>query len=154
VTSSTFTPTITPLLHPLRESFRPLLLLALNACGITTWTTVLNLETLVPNLQELYLAVNKLEDISAFPPLCKLIHPRCSHLIPLLASSQYPNLRILDLSSCGLSTWSSVAIAVGSLTLLEELILDSNPLPELEPAAENQFVNLHRLSLSGTRFLF
>jgi hypothetical protein len=52
-----------------RESFHPLLLLALNACGITTWSTLLTLDTFAPNLQELYLAANNFENIETFAPL-------------------------------------------------------------------------------------
>jgi tubulin-specific chaperone E len=43
-----------------------------------------------------------------------------------------------------------MSAALGPLALLEELLLDSNPISEISPAPENHFVSLRRLSLSGT----
>lgn len=95
------------------------------------------------------MAGNKLEDIGSFPSFGKSKSLQIIFDI-VLVTTQFPNLRILDLSSCGISSWSSVSSALGSLPLLEELLLDSNPILELSHAPENHFVSLRRLSLSGT----
>lgn len=66
-------------------------------------------------------------------------------------SSQFPNLRILDLSSCGLTSWRDINASLGSLPNLEELMLDDNPIEVVEPQEEGMFVSLRRFSLSSTK---
>lgn len=61
----------------------------------------------------------------------------------------FPTLRLLDVSGCGLDEWSQVA-AFGRLPVLQELLLDGNPIGEVLPPAEGEFAHLHRFSLSST----
>jgi len=62
----------------------------------------------------------------------------------------FASLRLLDISACGLDEWSQVAV-FGKLPRLQELILDSNPLPQvLAPTDDNTFRTLYRFSLAST----
>ena len=66
--------------------------------------------------------------------------------------SGFETLRLLDLSNCGLNEWSQVAF-FGELPSLQELILDNNPLPEVQPpVSDSAFPRLHRFSLSSTKY--
>lgn len=72
---------------------------------------------------------------------------------PLLKVSDFETLRLLDLSNCGLDEWSQVAF-FGDLPSLQELILDNNPLPEVQPpVSDSAFPRLHRFSLSSTKYV-
>ncbi len=62
----------------------------------------------------------------------------------------FAQLRLLDVSGCGLDEWSQVA-AFRALPALQELLLDSNPLCEvLLPLGDGDFAQLCRFSLSST----
>ncbi len=62
----------------------------------------------------------------------------------------FVQLRLLDISGCGLDEWSQVA-AFRSLPALQELLLDGNPLSEvLPPSGDGDFAHLCRFSLSST----
>jgi Leucine-rich repeat (LRR) protein len=61
----------------------------------------------------------------------------------------FDNLRLLDISNCGLSDWTQV-MAFGRLVFLEQLILDNNRLSAVLKCPENIFQYIERLSLSFT----
>lgn len=65
--------------------------------------------------------------------------------------SGFAQLRVLDISGCGLEEWSQVA-AFRRLPALQELLLDGNPLLSevLPPAEDGDFAQLQRFSLSST----
>jgi hypothetical protein len=117
-----------------REHLLSVQLIALNLCGIKSWTTVKSLHEMLPLVSELYLAANKLEDISS------------------LSSSYFPHVTIIDLSSCGIPSWRDIMDACGDLKSLEALVLDCNPFEEIRENEEGKFQNLSRLSLATTRF--
>jgi len=64
------------------------------------------------------------------------------------------NLRVLDLTGCGIDEWARVQ-ALGRLPRLQELLLDDNPLTRVfAPANTSEqvhFAQLKRLSLSSTK---
>jgi hypothetical protein len=141
------------------ESLRSLKVLALNNCDIKSWKSIQLLEPFLTSIEELYLALN---DFSNLP------NPDNDSDMELI--SGFPTLRLLDLSECRISSWYQILV-FQKLPNLQELILDSNPIPNILPryttfpsieTAENenvfninekndiQFPCLQRLSLSST----
>eukprot|EP00605_Chrysophyceae_sp_TOSAG23-4_P002946 GSChrysophyteH1.ASY1.ANO1.3244.1 assembled CDS len=120
---------------PTKPCFGNLSVLALNACGVTTWSSVLLLASHAPSLGELYLSANQIGDIPGAG-----------------AEDCFGDLRVLDISGCGVFTWLQV-LYFGKLPCLEELMLDGNPLKEItsKPADSEWFSSLTRLSISSTK---
>ena len=117
-----------------REHFQNVKLMALNLCGIHSWSTVKALHTILPKISEIYLAVNSMgRDI--FP----------------LSSAHFPHVTTMDLSSCGIMSWQAVADACGELLSLKALVLDCNSIDSVLVNEEGKFAKLSRLSLASSR---
>jgi Leucine-rich repeat (LRR) protein len=137
--------------------------LALNGCGIRSWTTLQHLHNFLPNLQELYLSNNDLSDLPGADENGQVSAVFVSGEFSLLPSApsfllgspvslppkEFPKLRILDVSFCQISDWSQLQ-AFGRLPALKELVLDGNPLSSLPAPAPDTFLELQRLSLGST----
>ena len=54
--------------------------------------------------------------------------------------SGFPTLRLMDLSGCKIDDWSQV-LSLGRIKNLEELILDSNPIPSVLPCPNSNSLN-------------
>lgn len=99
--------------------------LNLNNCGIQSFATVEVLAKALPNLQELCIANNKLADIGEIFSKHEehdmrrnyKIHPRF----------YFKNLKLLDLSHCGITSWNEQVLPLRALPL-EHLILNKNPI--------------------------
>lgn len=116
--------------------FDSLRVLALNGCGLRSWKEVVLLESRLPKVEELYLAANNFADLAR----------------PSIAEPQFQQLKILDIASCNIESWEQV-LSFASWPLLEEIVLDGNPLPGALPCPESQFLSLRRISASSTRFV-
>lgn len=135
-------PLTSSIVDDLREarSLQHLHILALNRNGLRTWNDVLALESLLPQLQELYLAQNDLRDI---PCDGRITNRQC-----------FMNLSVLDISHCGIVSWSQV-LYFSSLPKLADLQLDGNSIDSVEMTTDESdgpascFENLQRLSLSS-----
>jgi Leucine-rich repeat (LRR) protein len=164
------------LLASTRGCFGSLRVLALNFCGLTSFSSLVALESELPLVEELYVAANQFADISplgndgSFFVFTKVdCHHSINYLHPSIymftfnsafvfniahtssAPTLFPSLRILDLSSCGLTSWIDICSSLGLLPNLQELLLDSNPIETLAPQVEGQFAQLKRISLSSTK---
>lgn len=123
-------------------------MLALNGCGLKSWAEVVLLEPFLPQLQELYLAANDFSGISTEPSDLESVFQ-----MELSAEQvQFTNLRILDVAACKLTSWEQVLLWK-ELPVLEELILDGNPIVSVSYRRGHAFQFLKRTSLSSTRFL-
>jgi len=136
------TPAIVASLEP--DVFRNLHVLALNGCGIKSWDGFILLEPLLSGLEELYLSGNAMDDI----PSAGALVDESSGVVRSRPS--FPNLRILDLSGCGIADWQCV-LTFGELPLLQDLRVDDNPISLVLPCPEHNFTQLARLSMSSTR---
>lgn len=147
-----------------QTSFTNLRVLALNACNIHSWHEVRLLESLMPNIEELYLACNTLKDIPSLTtalsqtsePLNDDSTPTTNTATSACPVQGFPNLRILDLSSCSIDSWPQI-LSLHNIPNLQELILDGNPLAKVlhspsPPTLEENpsFPKLQRISLSST----
>lgn len=153
-------------------SFAGLRTLALNSCNITSWTQVQLLEPHLMNIEELYLSANCLTDLpkaseqtdsgvftgvveaatsEADAGECGCCPPRevVTPLPPIAEEGTWKKLRILDMSGCAIDEWSQVAF-FSRLPALQELVVDSNPLPAVGRREEESFASLQRISISNT----
>lgn len=172
------------------RSLNSLRVLALNNCGLSSWSEVQLLEQLLPVVEELYLSDNAISSdlprrreeaarlaaigalpeapsdnnnssssspsMAPLPPSCDSTSTTSSSMIGSTVRG-FEHLTLLDLTRCGLDEWSQV-LFFSRLPSLLALILDGNPLSEIEPvsateAAEGSgsFQNLQRISLSSTQ---
>ena len=144
-----------------RGCFSALRVLAINACGLRSFSSLVTLERALPLLEELYASANTLTDMSPVGAsvsslyMCACVNQSmcCWKLLLLVATdpSQFPRLRVLAMSSCGLTSWSQICTSLGALPSLQELLLDCNAIEQLQPQQPEQFCQLRRLSLSSTR---
>eukprot|EP00520_Triparma_pacifica_P017840 CAMPEP_0118652108 /NCGR_PEP_ID=MMETSP0785-20121206/11140_1 /TAXON_ID=91992 /ORGANISM="Bolidomonas pacifica, Strain CCMP 1866" /LENGTH=589 /DNA_ID=CAMNT_0006544599 /DNA_START=78 /DNA_END=1845 /DNA_ORIENTATION=+ len=111
--------------------------LVINKTGIKGWNAVEALGAVFPNLTELYCADNDLADVDIVAPLPTGI-------------TGFSNLKLLDLSSCGLTSWSQVK-TFGNMKGLETLIVNENDIQETEECEEGTFENLKALQISKTK---
>ena len=131
--------------------FANLKVLALNGCNITSWAQVQSLEPILPNLEELYLANNKLSDLPRDEAEQTYRDATGKDTEPLPSPVKgFPNLRVLDVAFCELDEWSEVQ-AFGNLPSLQELILDGNPLVRVLEHTPETFTHLFRMSLASTK---
>ncbi len=146
------TPSVTAALPNL--CFEGLRTLALNACGITSWSSIQLLGPLLPCLEELYLSANCLSDLpQAEKEDTVFAMPSSSSS---LAASTYvapegtwTDLRVLDVSGCGIESWSQMYY-FAQLPSLQEVLLDGNPLDTVSLCPVDGFKCLTRISISST----
>ena len=148
------TPEVLERLPPL--SFQGIRVLALNACNISSWSSIQSLEPLLPGVEELYLSSNSLTDLpradaeAAYAAATGTVFSSSEHHLGQLVKG-FAHLRILDISGCALDEWSQV-LSYAQLQSLAELLLDGNPLPSILPLKEGQgFSKLQRLSVSSSK---
>lgn len=143
------------------DCFQNIRVLALNACGITSWLQVCLLSKYATNVEELYLTSNDLSDlqrycgddvdaapVSVFSGLAVKdassagagVGGEDSEVSPVLA--QLPQLTVLDISHCKISSWAQVQFLLrgpadcsSATPALTDLLLDANPLPSIAPCA-------------------
>jgi tubulin-specific chaperone E len=114
------------------DSMRGLKVLALNSCNIKSWTSLQLLEPFLPSIEELYLALNDFSDLPKPEELSELME-HTSETAPATAHSTvsgFPNLRLLDFTSCKIDSWHQL-LHFSKLPRLEELILDGNPISSI-----------------------
>ena len=155
-----------PSLNP--TSFANIRTLAINSCGITSWSDIQALETFLPNIEELYIAYNTLGDVpdnfsaDVTASVFNLSISSSSSSSSLSTASSgcstdntsvrgFANLRVLDISSCKLERWTQV-LSFKSLPKLQELVLDGNDIPNIGPSSSPEsFSRLQRLSITRTK---
>jgi hypothetical protein len=103
------------------ESLRGLKVLALNSCDIKSWNSIQLLEPFLTSIEELYLALNDFSEL-----------PRTDNDSEMKLVSGFSTLRLLDLSECRICSWYQI-LAFQKISNLQELILDSNPIPNIMP---------------------
>jgi hypothetical protein len=143
-------------------SFMNLRTLALNACNIHAWAEVQTMEPYLKNIEELYLSANSLTDLyreedakkadEAAGVIFTSAATAAAAAASVVAENTWQNLRILDISGCGLEEWSQVAYFRG-LPALQELLIDGNPVPRVQPQGQERqggFASLQRMSISHT----
>jgi tubulin-specific chaperone E len=116
------------------DSMRGLKIVALNSCNIKSWTSLQLLGPFLPSIEELYLALNDFSDLPKPEELSELIE-HTSETAPATAHSTvsgFPNLRLLDFTSCNIDSWHQL-LHFAKLPRLEELILDGNPISSILP---------------------
>lgn len=129
--------------------FKGLRVLALNNCCIKSWSMIQLLEPFLPSIEELFLACNKLDDLpkasieAEYEAATGLKSTQEEYITGFL------NLRLLDVSSCGLNEWSQ-CLSFGNLSNLQDLLLDGNPLPSITVCPYGLFTSLQRLSCSSS----
>jgi tubulin-specific chaperone E len=118
---------------PLAVQHTQLLRLNVRSCKISSFATILKLDGLFPQLQELCAAENDVSDLSNFQSIS------CLH-----------SLRNLDMSDCHLTSWQDQINKFSGLQMLETLVLDVNPIPKIIITHENDsFHSLKSLSVIG-----
>lgn len=108
--------------------------LNLNSCSIGTFQTVQWIGKAMPNLESLCVAFSDFSDIESFDV------------------EGLQNLKLLDCSSCQLSSWDKQVYKFASLPLLEHLSLDDNPIPYITMSKKRNadFPSLFYLQIAGT----
>lgn len=124
-------------------------MLALNACNITSWSSIAILDPLLPFLEELYLAGNCLPDLPCAEAAAAYEAATGEPAVVAEPLNGFETLRLLDISSCRLEEWSQVE-AFGRFPNLKELLLDGNPLRQVLPVKKDQFCALQRISISSS----
>jgi hypothetical protein len=119
--------------------FESLRVLALNGCSLRSWNEVVQLETCLPNVEELYLAANNLSDVGISGA-----EGRVS-----ASTESFKKLRILDVAACQIGSWEQL-ITLSACPMLEEIVLDGNPIASVLPCAPGHFPTLRRISASST----
>jgi len=152
--------------------FRGIKVLALNACNISSWAGIQALESFLPSIEELYLSSNSLPDLpraiadaefadatgvfsatvaaAVTASVESVVGPLSERGEPPPHVTGFHNLRVLDVSGCGLDEWSQV-LSFGVLPSLQEILLDSNPLKEVIPAPAGMFQRLQRIAVSSSK---
>jgi tubulin-specific chaperone E len=126
------------------NAFASLRVLALNGCEIKSWDGFILLEPLLRGIEELYLSGNVMND---FPAANAVVDEVTG---AVRRRPNFPNLRILDLSGCGITDWQCV-LTFGELPLLQDLRVDDNPISLVSACPVNNFPQLARISMSSTR---
>jgi Leucine-rich repeat (LRR) protein len=150
----------------------------LNATGISSWSSVQLLEQYLPAIEELYLTDNDLWDMpyidveSMNNDVNGAVSTSKSFISGFTKSSDtfqkinlifvisiyclfhifkgFKSLRILDISSCKIDEWGKIR-SLGKLPVLQQLLLDDNPITIIPPNTKDCFVQLSRVSLSSTK---
>ena len=121
--------------------------LNINNVSIKSFSTILKLQHLCPNLEELCVAYSDLSDIRSV-----LGNENDSDGNNVPAIEGFQCLRLLDCSSCNLSDWATQIRTFRKMPNLETLIMDDNPIPFIQmskEASETEFTNLTNLQIGG-----
>jgi tubulin-specific chaperone E len=128
-------------LPPALPSLDKLQILNLHSCSIDTFRTIQLIGTVIHHLEELCVAYSDLSDMESIE----------------LAPDAFSQLKILDCSSCHISSWKNQAARhFCRLPKLEELNLNDNPIPSIQPQDDNEpcemayFPALLALQIAGT----
>eukprot|EP00611_Tribonema_gayanum_P007865 TRINITY_DN172_c0_g1_i8.p1 TRINITY_DN172_c0_g1~~TRINITY_DN172_c0_g1_i8.p1 ORF type:complete len:350 (-),score=107.43 TRINITY_DN172_c0_g1_i8:3598-4647(-) len=149
----------------LAGAFDQLEALVLSSAGLKSWRDVATLVPLLPALRELYLATNRLGDVLQVSSADTALSTDAAHAAAAAAPSGgahggggggsavrvvgMDQLRVLDLSDCGLDSWEQVA-AFAALPALVSLILNHNPISSVGPIDYTaDFQALEALQLVG-----
>ena len=114
--------------------------LNLHSCSIDTFQTVKVIGKLMPNLEELCVAYSNFSDMGSVE----------------LEPGSLCSLKMIDCSSCGISSWETqVARQFSKLDKLEQLSLNDNPIPSIpsspdEASHDAYFPSLVALQFAGT----
>jgi len=157
-----------------QSCFSSIRVLALNACGISSWSQVTRLEGMLPCVEELYLSRNNLADMVSVGASdsgsgsvvvvgegvgdIKSVFSAAEQAGSQAGSSGagtnrvtgFAQLKVLDISGCCISSWTQV-LALGALPQLQDLLLDENPLTSVADAITGSFAALQRVSISSTK---
>jgi hypothetical protein len=71
-------------------------------------------------------------------------------LILCVGCKGFRQLRLLDLCGCQISSWYQI-FHFSELPMIQELLVDSNPIESILPSNAHTFQSLQRLSLSATK---
>jgi tubulin-specific chaperone E len=120
------------------KEFALLKVLNINNCGIESFDTVKAIDQMCPTLEELCVAYNDLSDMKSIDPNNGF--------------QGFHNLKIFDCSSCEIESWSCQIQCLRTLSKLETLILDDNPIESVDiQDPDKDFVVLQNLQISGTK---
>ncbi|KAG5177088.1 putative beta-tubulin folding cofactor E [Tribonema minus] len=143
----------------LAGAFDQLEALVLNSAGLKSWRDVATLVPLLPALRELYLASNRLGDVLQVSSADTALSTDATAAATApgtgarggsgIRVAGMDQLRVLDLSDCGLDSWEQV-VAFAALPALVSLILNHNPIPSVGPIDYTaDFQALEALQLVG-----
>jgi len=127
-----------------------------NKCSIGSFQTLLALDRLCPNLEELCVGYGNLSDISEFQPFQRDTdgNEEDKSSTSSEPDTRFSKLKLLDCTACNLTSWDDQVIQMSSFPSLENLILNDNPLSHVtlsSPSnAGNDFPNLIQLQIGGT----
>lgn len=123
----------------------------MNNISMGSFQTILTLEKLCPNLEELCVAYGDLSDMGNDNSSQHNDNSDDTSDVPAIKGFQY--LKLLDCSSCNLTNWSNQVRMLRKLPRLEALILDDNLIPAIDitkEAAETEFTSLMNLQIAGS----
>lgn len=124
--------------------FDRLQVLNLNKCSIASFQTVLALDKLCPNLEELCVAYSDLSDMGA-----KSENPNDTSGCTTDLVKGFSSLELLDCSNCNLQHWNAQIRRLSHLPKLATLILDDNPIKEASIQHPHEFAQVEHLQITG-----
>mmetsp|Transcript_34143 Transcript_34143/g.34796 ORF Transcript_34143/g.34796 Transcript_34143/m.34796 type:complete len:359 (-) Transcript_34143:109-1185(-) len=128
--------------------FHTLRVLALNNCNLNSFNDVVRLETLLPNIEEIYLALNRFQDTPYYYSE-STTEQADEKLTTQDTIKGFSKLRVMDLSACHISSWRQV-LYLGTLPCLSELRLDGNPISSTLSAPAHFFAVLQQITMGST----
>jgi CAP-Gly domain. len=128
--------------------FSCLRVLNLNKCSIGSFSTIISLDKLCPNLEELCVAYSDLSGMELEHDNDEMEDTSQNESIV----TEFKHLRLFDCSNCQLTSWSNQVRRFSNWPKLETLILDDNMLTsvEIEVEAQQDFQTLRNLQIAGT----
>jgi len=142
------------------EDFHRIRVLNINKCSIGSFETILAIDQLCPNLETLCVAHGDLSDIEGITnsesvEINENDKDTCLSE-PATKTRGFSCLKLLDLTSCNLTSWDKQVRKMSFFPKLETLILNDNPLAHVSsPIPKNvekksDFPELIQLQLAGT----
>jgi len=119
-------------------------ILNLNKCSIRSFQTLISMDKLCPNLEELYIAYANLSDMAVKADT----NDDSATSFDVVG---FQKLKLLDCSACHLSQWDDQIRRLRLLPNLHTLILDENKISHIcSHQDEIDFLNLSHLQIGGT----